>query len=87
MLLLSEGLTVGASIHSGIYFVGANLDPIQRAVILILAVVCALGNGTLNALVCVTVHSEFLLLFEFGFSMAPKNEIIQTEFSFFASQN
>ena len=60
-LLLSERLAVGAGIHSRIYFMCANLNAVQRAVVLILAVVCALGNSTLDAFVCVTVHSQFLL--------------------------
>ena len=86
-LLLSKGLAIGASIHSGIYFVSAHLNAVQRAVVLVLAVVCALGNGAFDALVCVTVHSQFLLLFEFEISMALKVQIIHPKFSFFATQN
>ena len=60
----------------------AHLNPLQRAVVLILAVVCALGNGALDALVSVTVHSQFLLLFEFEISMAKRKKIIQAKFSY-----
>jgi len=60
-LLLPEGLAVSALVHSGIGLMGANQDPVQRTVVLVLAVVCALLDGTFNALVCVTVHALFLL--------------------------
>ena len=77
MLLLAEGHAVGASIHSGVCFVSAYLDLLQRAVVGISTMMCALGNGTLDALVCVTVHSFFLLLFEFGISIARCAQMIQ----------
>ena len=86
-LLLAKRFAVGTCIHSGVSLVGAYLDLLQRAVVGIITVVCALGNGALNALVCVTVHSQFLLLFEFGISMASGKKIIQAKFSFFATQN
>ena len=35
---------------------GAYQDPLQRTEVCILAVMGALLNGTLNALVCVTIH-------------------------------
>jgi len=60
-LLLPEGLAVGALVHGGIGLMGANQDPVQRTVVLVLAVVCTLLDGTFNALVCVTVHAIFLL--------------------------
>ena len=40
---------------------GAHQDLVQRAVVLAVAVVSALLNGALNALVGVAVHSCFLL--------------------------
>ena len=36
---------------------GTNQDAIQRAVISFLAMMLALLNGTLDALVCMTIHS------------------------------
>ena len=62
-LFLAEGHAVGALVHGGIRLMGAHQDPVQRAVVLLTAVVCALANSAFNALVCVTVHSFFLLLF------------------------
>ena len=49
---------------------------IQRTVVLTLAVVCALLNGTFDALVGMAVHSCFLLLIGFGISMGKRKEII-----------
>ena len=60
-LLLTEGLAVGALICSGIDFVGAHQDLVQRAVVLVAAVMGALLDGALNALVCMTVHHKSLL--------------------------
>ena len=40
---------------------GADHDPVQRAVVLVLAVVCALGNGAFDALVGIAVHMADLL--------------------------
>ena len=60
-LLFAEGLAVGALVHGGVCLVGTDHDPIQRAVVLVLAVVCALGNGAFDALVGIAVHSFDLL--------------------------
>ena len=49
---------------------GAHHDPLQRAVVLGVAVVSTLGNGALDALVSVAVHNQFLLFFSFEISMA-----------------
>ena len=56
MSLRAEGLAVGALIHGGIRLVGAHQDAIQGAVILVLAVVGALLDSALNALVGMAVH-------------------------------
>ena len=61
-LLLAEGLAVGALVHGGVRLMGTHQDPVQRAVVLILAVVSALLDGAFDALVCMTVHGFFLLL-------------------------
>ena len=42
---------------------GAYQDPLQRAEVGILAMIGALLNSTFNALVCMAVHSVFLLIF------------------------
>ena len=60
-LLLSEGLTVGTLVHSGVCLVGAHQDPVQGAVVLGVAVVGASLHGAFNALICMTVHRFFLL--------------------------
>ena len=52
-------------------------DAIQGAVVLVLAVVSALLYGALDALVGMTVHSCFLLLFDYGNSMAWVRKSIQ----------
>ena len=57
--LLTEGLAVGALVHSGICLMGANQDPLQGAVIGILAVMGTLLNSTLNRLVCMAIHSLY----------------------------
>ena len=60
-LFLTEGLAVSALIGSGISLMGTHQDPVQRAEVRFVAVVCALGNGALNALVGITVHNGLLL--------------------------
>ena len=60
--LLTEGLAVSALVGSGIGLVSTHQDPLQGAVIGILAVMLALLDGTLNALVCMAIHG-FILLF------------------------
>ena len=59
--LLPEGLAVGTLVLGGIGLMGAHQDPVQRAVVLVLAVVCALLDGALDALICMVVHIDFLL--------------------------
>ena len=61
VLLLAEGLAVSALIGSGVHLVGAHQDLIQRTVVLMAAVMGALLDGALDALVCMTVHNESLL--------------------------
>ena len=56
-------------------------DAIQRAVVLALAVVGALLDSTLDALVGMTVHSSSLLFFGFGNSMRRRRQSIQELFS------
>ena len=60
-LLLTEGHTVCTLIYGRIALMGTNQDAIQRAKIGIGTVVCALGNGTFNTLICVAIHRLLLL--------------------------
>ena len=55
-LLLAERLAVGALIHSGICLMGTHQNTIQGAEVCVLAMICALCNSTLNALVGMTIH-------------------------------
>ena len=64
-LLLAEGLAVRALIHGGILLMGADQDLVQRTVVLAGAVVCALLDSTLNALISMIGHGNsppFLVL-------------------------
>ena len=60
-LLLAEGHAVSTLINSGVCFVSTHHDPLQRAVVGIAAMMSTLGNSTLNALICMAIHSLFLL--------------------------
>ena len=75
-LLLAEGLTVGTLIHGGIALVGTYQNTVQSAVVAVGAVVGALMNGALDALVGIAVHigSSF---FGDGISMAEIFTFIQ----------
>ena len=59
---------------------GAYQDAVQGAVVCLIAVMGALLDSTFNALVCVTVHDDFLLLFQDGVSMAGKRKNMQISF-------
>ena len=61
VLFLTERHAVRALVYSGIAFMGAHQDSLQRTEVGIAAVMRALGNGTFNALICVTVHFLILL--------------------------
>ena len=58
LLLLAEGHAVGALINGRVGLMGANKNAIQGAVVFTVTVVCTLLNGTLNGLVCMTIHIE-----------------------------
>ena len=45
---------------------GTHQDPVQRTVVLVLTMVCALLNGAFDALVGMTVHKK--ASFEIGFA-------------------
>ena len=63
-LLLAEGLAVGALIHGGSSFVCADHDLVQRAIVLSVTVMGTGPNRAFDALVCVAVHSGFLLFLD-----------------------
>ena len=69
ILLLAEGHAVGALLLGGIGLVGAHTDLVQRAVILVLAVVGAGAHGAPDGLVGMAVHKEASFAFGFGNSM------------------
>ena len=75
-LALAEGLAVGTLVLGGIGFMGTHQDTVQRAVVLIVAVISAGLNGAFDALVCIVVHKNSLLLFRFRHSMAHFPRVI-----------
>ena len=61
LFLQDKGLAVSTLIHSRVGLMGADLDAVQGAIVLILTVIPTCGNGTLNTLICVAVHRNILL--------------------------
>ena len=61
MLAHPEGLAVRALIHGGAGLVGAHQNPIQGAVVLLVAVVGALRHRALDTLIGMTIHKNILL--------------------------
>ena len=60
-LFLSEGHAVSALVNSGIALVCAHQDLVQGAVVCLITMMCALLNGTFDALVGIAIHGSFLL--------------------------
>ena len=77
---LFEGLAVGALIHHGIALMSADHDAIQGAVVLSVAVMSTGLDGAFDALVCMAVHTHFLLYFGVFDSMPPKSQIMRCIF-------
>jgi len=75
-----EAHAVGALIHAGVCLVGAHKDPLQRAVVCLIAVMSALMNGAFDALVCVAIHNLFLLFLCDVVSMTKKKRSIRQFF-------
>ena len=71
-LALAEGLAVSALVLGGIGLMGAHQDPVQGAVVLAVAVICAGLDGAFDALVCMAVHKSSSLVFGYRQSMPPK---------------
>jgi len=61
VLFLTEGHAVGALVLAGVCLMGTYQDALQRAVVCFIAVMSALMNGALNALIGIAVHGLFLL--------------------------
>jgi hypothetical protein len=51
-----EGTAVGAFDDGRVFFVAADFDLVKRAVVFILAVIGAFGDGAADAFVCTNVH-------------------------------
>ena len=84
-LLLPEGHAVGALIHGGVGLMGTHQDPLQGAVVSAVAVVCALRNGALDALVGIAAHGILPPSFDFSGSFPQKSENIHLLIDFFAA--
>ena len=82
-LLLAEGHAVGALILGGVLLMGANLNALQRAVVLGVTVVGAALHGAGDALVCVAIHILFLLLIGFCASMTRLRIFILSKYCIF----
>lgn len=62
ILLAHKGQAVSALIHGGIALMGTNLDLTERAVVLKIAVMGALGNGTFDRLIGLRFHDDSPLI-------------------------
>ena len=74
LALSLEGSAVGALGHGGVGLVGYHLDLGKRAVVLLAAMVGALGNGAADALVC--VHLSHLTFCDIDFIICRKSVVI-----------
>lgn len=59
---------------------GADQDAVQGAVVFGVAVISTSLHSTLNTLVCVAIHRNFLLHFGFGLSMTGCRKIMRCFF-------
>jgi len=84
-LLPAEALAVGALVLGGVGLMGAHQDPVQGAVVLMVAVVGAGLDSTFDALVGITVHIVFLLQIGFGNSMAQRISFTRGNISLFVA--
>ena len=55
-LLFAEGLAVGTLVLGGVALMGAHQNPVQGAVVLLVAVISALLYGAFNAAIGLIVH-------------------------------
>ena len=78
-LLLAEGLAVGALIHGRVLLMGADQDPVQRAVVFGVTVIGTGLDSTFDALVGMVVHRISLLFAVFVHSMNGSLIFIQNQ--------
>jgi hypothetical protein len=76
-LLLPEGLTVGALVHSGVHLMGTHQDPLQGTVVGIVTVIGTLGDGAFDTLVGMAAHCVPPPFCFFGSSMPCHRENIR----------
>ena len=62
-LLLAEGHAVSALVLGGICLMGTHHDLIQRAVVLLIAMMCTLADSAFDGFVGMAVHKNSLLCF------------------------
>ena len=74
-LPLTERFAVSALILGGVGLMGTHQDPVQRAVIFAVAVVSTGLDGAFDALICMAVHVNFLLLFGLQPQYARRNSV------------
>ena len=73
-LLLAEGHAVSALVLGGICLMGTNHDPVQGAIVLVLAMVGALADSAFDGFVGMAVHKKASFDFGFGSSMCRRSE-------------
>ena len=73
-----EGIAVGALLLGRIHLMGADLYTVQRAVVRSAAMVCALVDAAVNALVCMTFFHDHVLLFVDSVLAFPVRRILCT---------
>lgn len=73
-----EGIAVGALLLGRIHLMGADLYTVQRAVVRSTAMVCALVDAAVNALVCMTFFHVHVLLFVDSVVAFPAARILCT---------
>ena len=76
-LFFAEGHAVSALIHSGVPLVGADQNTVQRTVVGIAAMMGTLLDGALDTLVCIGIHSLFLL-FSVMIAVCPREKEIMS---------
>ena len=55
-----KGFAVGALVHGGVSFMGANGNAVERTVVFVLAMVSALLNGAFDAFICAAIIHNFV---------------------------
>ena len=76
-LLLAEGHAVSALVLGGICLMGTNHDPVQGAIVLVLAMVGTLADSAFDGFVGMAIHKKASFEFGFGNSMCVSGKTIQ----------